>query len=95
MALAGALLATAAVILAATDLEARVLPDEVTFGVLALGLVLAAWRDVPSSGPEASAPLGSTSSRPSRAPLSARWSSGASVPRTASSAGPKGWAWAT
>ncbi len=46
VALAGALLATAAVILAATDLEARVLPDEVTFGVLALGLVLAAWRDL-------------------------------------------------
>ncbi|MBK9964308.1 MAG: prepilin peptidase [Holophagales bacterium] len=46
VALAGALLATAAVILAATDLEARVLPDEITFGVLGLGLVLAAWRDV-------------------------------------------------
>ena len=45
VALAGALLATAAVILAATDLEARVLPDEITFGVLGLGLVLAAWRD--------------------------------------------------
>jgi leader peptidase (prepilin peptidase)/N-methyltransferase len=45
VALAGALLATAAVILAATDLEARVLPDEITFGVLGLGLVLALWRD--------------------------------------------------
>jgi len=44
--LAGALLATAAVILAATDLEARVLPDEITFGVLGLGLVIAVWRDV-------------------------------------------------
>ena len=46
VALAGALLATASVILGATDLEARVLPDEITFGGLALGLVLAAWRDV-------------------------------------------------
>ena len=94
--LAGALLATAAVILAATDLEARVLPDEVTFGVLALGLVLAAWRDVAavrSRRPRGL--LGSTSSRPSRARLSARSSSGASVPRTVSFAGRKGWAWAT
>ncbi len=47
-ALAGALLATAAVILAATDLESRVLPDEVTLGVLALGLLIAAGRDLPS-----------------------------------------------
>ena len=46
LALAGAFLATAAVILAATDLEARVLPDEITFVVLGLGLALAAWRDV-------------------------------------------------
>lgn len=45
---AGSLLATAAVILAATDLDARVLPDEVTFVVLALGLCVAAWRDVPA-----------------------------------------------
>jgi leader peptidase (prepilin peptidase)/N-methyltransferase len=45
---AGALLATAAVILAATDLDARVLPDEVTFVVLALGLLVAAWRDLPA-----------------------------------------------
>ena len=53
---AGALLATAAVVLAATDLESRVLPDEVTLGVLLLGLALAAARDVPafrSSGPSA------------------------------------------
>lgn len=48
VALAGAILATAAVILAATDLEARVLPDEITYVVLALGLALAAARDVPS-----------------------------------------------
>ncbi len=48
LALAGAILATAAVILTATDLEARVLPDEVTLGVLALGLLVAAWRDLPA-----------------------------------------------
>lgn len=48
LALAGALLATAAVILSATDLEARVLPDEVTLGVLVLGLLLAAARDLPA-----------------------------------------------
>ena len=46
LALAGALLATAAVVLSATDLEARVLPDEVTLGVLAIGLLLAAARDL-------------------------------------------------
>jgi leader peptidase (prepilin peptidase)/N-methyltransferase len=40
----GAVLATAAVILAATDLEHRVLPDEVTIGGAALGLALAAFR---------------------------------------------------
>ena len=45
-AFAGALLATAAVILAATDLESRILPDEVTLGVLVLGLLLAAGRDL-------------------------------------------------
>jgi len=45
----GALLATAAVILSLTDLEARVLPDEITLGVLALGLVLAAARDLPAA----------------------------------------------
>ncbi len=46
LALAGALLGTAAVVLSATDLEARVLPDEVTLGVLALGLLVAAARDL-------------------------------------------------
>ncbi len=46
LALGGALLATAAVILTATDLEARVLPDEITLVVLILGLLLAAWRDL-------------------------------------------------
>ena len=39
---AGAVLAAAAVILAATDLEHRILPDEVTLGGAALGLCLAA-----------------------------------------------------
>ncbi len=48
-AVAAAILATAAVILAATDLQARVLPDEVTYGVLALGLLLAAARDLPDA----------------------------------------------
>lgn len=48
LAFTGALLATAAVILSATDLESRVLPDEVTLGVLALGLFLAAARDLPA-----------------------------------------------
>ena len=41
----GALLALAGVILVATDLETRTLPDEVTLGTLALGLVVAAVRD--------------------------------------------------
>jgi leader peptidase (prepilin peptidase)/N-methyltransferase len=41
----GALLALACVILVATDLETRTLPDEVTLGTLALGLVVAALRD--------------------------------------------------
>ncbi|MFN7986059.1 MAG: prepilin peptidase [Thermoanaerobaculia bacterium] len=54
--LAGVLLASAAVVLTATDLESRVLPDEVTIGVLLLGLVLAAARDLPAAraaGPSA------------------------------------------
>ena len=46
---AGALLATAAVVLSATDLESRVLPDEVTLGVLVLALLLAAARDLPAA----------------------------------------------
>jgi leader peptidase (prepilin peptidase)/N-methyltransferase len=41
----GAFLGAACVILAATDLEARTLPDEMTLGTLVLGLVLAALRD--------------------------------------------------
>ncbi len=41
---AGAVLAAAAVILALTDLEHRLLPDEVTLGGAALGLSLAALR---------------------------------------------------
>ena len=53
VAASAAFLAAACVILAATDLEARTLPDEVTLGTLALGLVLAALRDraaAPSGG---------------------------------------------
>jgi len=49
LAFTGALLATAAVVLSATDLEARVLPDEVTLGVLTLGLIVAAARDLPAA----------------------------------------------
>jgi leader peptidase (prepilin peptidase)/N-methyltransferase len=45
VAASAALLGAGCVILAATDLEARTLPDEVTFGTLVLGLVLAALRD--------------------------------------------------
>jgi leader peptidase (prepilin peptidase)/N-methyltransferase len=47
----GALLALACVILVATDLETRTLPDEVTLGTLALGLVVAAVRDVVAAAP--------------------------------------------
>ncbi len=45
VAASAALLSAACVILAATDLEARTLPDEVTFSTLGCGLVLAALRD--------------------------------------------------
>jgi leader peptidase (prepilin peptidase) / N-methyltransferase len=45
IAASAALLGAGCVILAATDLEARTLPDEVTLGTLLLGLVLAALRD--------------------------------------------------
>jgi len=45
VAASAAFLAAACVILAATDLEVRTLPDEVTLGTLVLGLVLAALRD--------------------------------------------------
>ena len=45
VATSAAFLAAASVILAATDLEARTLPDEVTLGTLVLGLLLAALRD--------------------------------------------------
>lgn len=41
----GAFLALACVILVATDLETRTLPDEVTLGTLVLGLLVAALRD--------------------------------------------------
>jgi leader peptidase (prepilin peptidase)/N-methyltransferase len=58
VALSGAILATAAVILAATDLDARVLPDEVTLGVLGLGLLFALWRDAAAVRAEGPAALG-------------------------------------
>lgn len=45
VAASAAFLATACLILAATDLEARTLPDEVTLGTLVLALILAALRD--------------------------------------------------
>lgn len=45
LAASAAFLATACLILAATDLEARTLPDEVTLGTLVLALILAALRD--------------------------------------------------
>jgi leader peptidase (prepilin peptidase)/N-methyltransferase len=51
VAASAALLAAACVILAATDLEARTLPDEVTFATLACGLLLAALRDRAARGP--------------------------------------------
>lgn len=54
VAASAAFLAAASVILAATDLEARTLPDEVTLGTLALGLVLAALRDRAAPGTERS-----------------------------------------
>jgi len=49
-ALGGALLATAALVLSATDLESRVLPDEVTLGVLVLALLVAAAQDAAAFG---------------------------------------------
>ena len=59
VAASAALLSAACVILAATDLEARTLPDEVTFSTLGCGLVLAALRDRAARG----------SLRPSALPL--------------------------
>jgi leader peptidase (prepilin peptidase) / N-methyltransferase len=52
VAASAALLSAACVILAATDLEARTLPDEVTFSTLGCGLVLAALRDRAARGPD-------------------------------------------
>jgi leader peptidase (prepilin peptidase)/N-methyltransferase len=49
----GALLALAGLILVFTDLETRTLPDEVTLGTLALGLLVAAVRDRTASAPGA------------------------------------------
>lgn len=52
VAASAALLSAACVILAATDLEARTLPDEVTFSTLGCGLLLAALRDRAARGPD-------------------------------------------
>ena len=54
VAASAALLGAGCVILAATDLEARTLPDEVTFGTLGCGLLLAALRDRAARGPDRS-----------------------------------------
>ncbi|HSB62660.1 MAG TPA: prepilin peptidase [Thermoanaerobaculia bacterium] len=54
VAASAALLSAACVILAATDLEARTLPDEVTFSTLGCGLLLAALRDRAARGPDRS-----------------------------------------
>ncbi len=56
VAASAAFLAAASVILAATDLEARTLPDEVTLATLVLGLVLAALRDRAATGTERDLP---------------------------------------
>ena len=49
--LAAMLLGAASLILVATDLESRILPDEVTLGALGLALLLAAVRDVAGREP--------------------------------------------
>jgi leader peptidase (prepilin peptidase)/N-methyltransferase len=49
----GSLLALAGLILVFTDLETRTLPDEVTLGTLALGLLVAAVRDRTAAEPGA------------------------------------------
>ena len=51
LAAGGALLALACLILVATDLETRTLPDEVTLGALALGLAVAAVRERAAAAP--------------------------------------------
>ncbi len=52
VAASAAILSAACVILAATDLEARTLPDEVTFSTLGCGLLLAALRDHAARSPD-------------------------------------------
>lgn len=49
--LAAMLLGAASLILVATDLESRILPDEVTLGTLGLAVLLAAFRDAAGSAP--------------------------------------------
>ena len=56
LAAGGALLALACLILVATDLETRTLPDEVTLGTLVIGLVVAAVRDHAARGEGAAGP---------------------------------------
>lgn len=65
----GALLGLASVILVATDLETRTLPDEVTLGTLALGLGVAALRD--RGGAAAGEPFLSTHAHLAEAALGA------------------------
>ncbi|HEV8268822.1 MAG TPA: prepilin peptidase, partial [Thermoanaerobaculia bacterium] len=47
----GALLSFAVVVLVLTDLRDRVLPDEITFGVLLCGVVVSLVQDLAASGP--------------------------------------------
>ncbi len=95
VAASAALLSAACVILAATDLEARTLPDEVTFSTLGCGVLLAALRDraaedrivrLPCRSPRA------ISSRRSSGRSSARpFSKGSGAP-TRGCAARRGWA---
>jgi leader peptidase (prepilin peptidase)/N-methyltransferase len=52
LAASAALLSAAGVICVATDLESRVLPDEVTLGTMATGILLAGLRDVLARSPQ-------------------------------------------
>src|SRR5258707_14820915 len=60
VAASAALLAAAGVILVATDLESRVLPDEVTLGTMVIGFVLAGVRDALGRSPETPFRFGSS-----------------------------------
>lgn len=52
LAASAAFLAAAGVILVATDLESRVLPDEVTLGTMAIGFLMAGLRDLLARSPD-------------------------------------------